>query len=142
MGREAQNFGSMVAVAATQIGGRGSANPTAEYQQSERYDQAGRSKPMTQIPPVLLFAPVARNGFGSPFPDSIVDRDGADSENRTARTWIAKAMAAKRHDCRFTCSNTKVRFSIAEPAIQNGMTRPYCGKGGAQANARFARLLV
>ena len=78
MEREAQNFGSMVAAAATASWVPGSASADAEYNESEGYDQPEVLDRMIQILPVFLFAPVARNGFGSPFPDSIVDRDGAE----------------------------------------------------------------
>src|SRR5215470_16594766 len=51
---------------------------------------------------------------------------GATSEKTTARTWIAKATAARRQADSFRCSNGNItkRLKSVDPDIQNGMTRP------------------
>ena len=50
---------------------------------------------------------------------------GATSENKTARTWMTKVIAAKRRADLFKCSNGSgsKRVRSVEPVIQNGITR-------------------
>jgi Transposase domain (DUF772) len=51
---------------------------------------------------------------------------GTASENKTAKTWMTKAIVAKPQADSFKCSNgsSSKRLRSVEPAIQNGITRP------------------
>jgi hypothetical protein len=51
---------------------------------------------------------------------------GTASENKTAKTWMTKAIAAKCQEDSFKCSNasSSKRLKSVEPAIQNGIMRP------------------
>jgi hypothetical protein len=98
----------------------------AEDKNCERCNQPARSQPMVLIPAVLLRLPVCRKGFRRPFGNPVVDGHRTDERKHDAKTWIVKAIAAKRHADSFNCSkgSNSRRFSSAEPAIQNGITRP------------------
>jgi hypothetical protein len=64
--------------------------------------------------------------FGVHFAILLLIGTRATSENKIARAWIAKAIAANRQADLFKCSNdsSSKELGSVEPAIQNGMMRP------------------
>src|ERR1700751_19996 len=68
-----------------------STNTNAEDKNCERYNQSTRSKPMVQIPAMLLRFPVAGQGCWRPLSDSVVDGHRSDERKHDSENLASES---------------------------------------------------